>query len=58
MIQLSRWKVTLVVLAALFGVLFAYPNVLSPAQREALPGWLPKNTLNLGLDLQGVVSAS
>ena len=53
MIQLSRWKVTLVVLAALFSVLFAYPNLLSPAQREALPGWLPKNTLNLGLDLQG-----
>ena len=53
MIQLSRWKVTLVVLATLFGLLFAYPNLLSPAQREALPGWLPKNVLNLGLDLQG-----
>ena len=53
MIQLSRWKVTLVVLAAVFGVLFAYPNLLSPAQRAALPGWLPKNALNLGLDLQG-----
>ncbi len=53
MIQLSRWKVTLVVLATVLGVLFAYPNLLSPAQREALPGWLPKNALNLGLDLQG-----
>mgnify|MGYP001470692330 FL=1 len=53
MIQLSRWKVTLVVLATLLGALFAYPNLLSPAQREALPGWLPKNALNLGLDLQG-----
>ena len=53
MIQLSRWKVTLVVLSAILGVLFAYPNMLSPAQREALPGWLPKNALNLGLDLQG-----
>ena len=53
MIQLSRWKVTLLVIATLLGVLFAYPNVLSPSQREALPGWLPKNALNLGLDLQG-----
>ncbi len=53
MVQLSRWKVTLVVAAVIFGCLFAYPNLLSPAQREALPGWLPKNTLNLGLDLQG-----
>jgi len=53
MIQLSRWKVVLVVLSLVFGLLLAFPNVLTPAQREALPGWLPKNGLNLGLDLQG-----
>ncbi|RZJ31340.1 MAG: protein translocase subunit SecD [Brevundimonas sp.] len=53
MIHLSRWKVILLALSVVFGLLFAAPNLLSPAQREALPGWLPKNTLNLGLDLQG-----
>jgi preprotein translocase subunit SecD len=53
MVQLSRWKVILVVLSVVFGVLFALPNVLTPAQREALPGFLPKGTLNLGLDLRG-----
>ncbi|OYW35569.1 MAG: protein translocase subunit SecD, partial [Brevundimonas sp. 12-68-7] len=53
MIQLSRWKVILVVLALVFGVLFALPNMLSPAQRKAMPGFLPKGTLNLGLDLRG-----
>lgn len=53
MIQLSRWKVILVALAVLLGLLFAMPNVLTPAQRDALPGWLPSNALNLGLDLQG-----
>ena len=53
MIHLSRWKVILLVTTLLFGLLFGYANLLSPAQREALPGWLPKNTLNLGLDLQG-----
>lgn len=53
MIQLSRWKVILVALAVVFGLVFAMPNLLSPAQRDALPGWVPKNTLNLGLDLQG-----
>ena len=53
MIQLSRWKVILVVAAAVFGCLFAFPNVLSDAQRAALPGFVPKNKLNLGLDLQG-----
>ena len=53
MIQLARWKVTLVVLSLVFGLLLAFPNVLTQAQRDALPGWLPKNGLNLGLDLQG-----
>lgn len=53
MIQLSRWKVVLVLLSLVFGLLLAFPNVLTPAQREALPGFMPKNGLNLGLDLQG-----
>jgi preprotein translocase subunit SecD len=53
MIQLSRWKVILVSLAIVFGLLFAAPNLLTQAQRDALPGWLPKNGMNLGLDLQG-----
>jgi protein-export membrane protein SecD len=53
MIHLSRWKVILLALSLVFGLLFAYPNVLTPAQREALPSWLPSSGLNLGLDLQG-----
>ncbi|HWW11018.1 MAG TPA: protein translocase subunit SecD [Brevundimonas sp.] len=53
MIHLSRWKVILLALSVVFGLLFAAPNMLSPAQRDALPGWLPKSILNLGLDLQG-----
>jgi preprotein translocase subunit SecD len=53
MIHLSRWKVILLALSLVFGLLFAFPNVLSPAQREALPGWLPSQGVNLGLDLQG-----
>ena len=53
MIQMSRWKVILLALSLVLGLLFSYANALSPAQREALPGWLPKPTLNLGLDLQG-----
>jgi len=53
MLQLSRWKIILVVLAAILGALYAMPNVLSQAQRDSLPGWLPHKTLNLGLDLQG-----
>lgn len=53
MVQMSRWKVILLALSLVFGLLFSYANALTPAQREALPGWLPKPTLNLGLDLQG-----
>ena len=53
MIQISKWKVTLVTLSVIFGVLFALPNVLPANVRESLPGFLPSRTLNLGLDLQG-----
>ena len=53
MIHLSRWKVILLGLSLVFGLLFAYPNMLSPAQRAALPGWVPNKAVNLGLDLQG-----
>lgn len=53
MIQLSRWKIVVLALSLVFGLLFAYPNALSPEVRAKLPGWVPKNALNLGLDLQG-----
>ncbi len=53
MIQLSRWKVYVVAAAVLLSALFAFPNLLTPAQREALPGFVPSGILNLGLDLQG-----
>lgn len=53
MLQLSRWKVTLVVLSVLFGVLFALPNLLPASARANYPGFLPSQTVNLGLDLQG-----
>lgn len=53
MVHLSRWKVILLALSFVFGLLFAFPNVLTAEQRAALPGWLPKSGVNLGLDLQG-----
>src|SRR5438067_5099445 len=53
MMTLSRWKVMLVALATLFGVLFTVPNLLPPSARDSLPGFLPQKALNLGLDLQG-----
>ena len=53
MIQVTRWKVVIVSLALVFGVLFTLPNFLTQAQRDAMPGFLPHATLHLGLDLQG-----
>ncbi len=53
MMQLSRWKFVVVTAAVLFGLLFTLPNLLPASVRDAMPGFLPKKTLNLGLDLQG-----
>lgn len=53
MITLPRWKILLVAFAAIFGVLFTLPNLLPANVRDSLPAFLPKQTLNLGLDLQG-----
>ena len=53
MIQLSRWKIVVLALSLVLGLLFSYPNLLPAETRASLPGWVPKNGLNLGLDLQG-----
>lgn len=53
MVQLSRWRVALVAVATALAVLLALPNVLPQSVRDGLPGFLPRQTLNLGLDLQG-----
>ena len=52
MIQLRAWKVVLVVLAAVFGLVFTLPNLLPTSVTDHMPGLLAKR-LNLGLDLQG-----
>jgi preprotein translocase subunit SecD len=53
MMNLARWKVIVVVLATVLGLLFTLPNLLPAKVRDALPAFMPKNTLHLGLDLQG-----
>ena len=52
MLKLSRWKVALVVLASVFGLVFTVPNLLPASAAAGLPGFL-RQKLNLGLDLQG-----
>src|ERR1700739_482501 len=53
MMTLARWKVVLVVLATILGLLFTLPNLLPADVVAKLPPFMPKNTLHLGLDLQG-----
>src|ERR1700685_3288086 len=53
MLELSRWKIILVVGSLIFGILFSLPNVLPDNVLAQWPGFLPHARLNLGLDLQG-----
>src|SRR6516225_281316 len=53
MLALSRWKIILVVGSIIFGLLFSLPNLLPDAMVAKLPGFMPHQRLNLGLDLQG-----
>jgi len=49
--QFSKWKAFLILGICFLGIIFASPNVLTPAQRAYLPEWM--KPVNLGLDLQG-----
>jgi preprotein translocase subunit SecD len=52
MLQVARWRVLLVLIVTLLGVVFAVPNALPESTRAQLPAFLQK-TINLGLDLRG-----
>ncbi|MGD2134229.1 MAG: protein translocase subunit SecD [Maricaulaceae bacterium] len=53
MLYFAPWKTALVLLVVLAGALFAAPNLLTEQARDNLPGFVPNNAVNLGLDLQG-----
>ena len=53
MLTLSRWKIFVVTLSVIFGIVFTLPNLLPQKTLDALPGWVPHQKLILGLDLQG-----
>ncbi len=50
---LQPWKVWTVVAVLLAALIVAVPNLFSRDAVETWPDWLPKNQINLGLDLQG-----
>jgi preprotein translocase subunit SecD len=52
MLQFPPWKLGLIFLVLVWGVILALPNVVN---MSGAPGWMPKKGVNLGLDLQGGV---
>ena len=53
MLQFTKFQIAGVALLVLLGALFTLPNFLSEEARASLPTFMPKGTINLGLDLQG-----
>lgn len=57
MIHIPRWKIILILGVCVLAVLFSLPNMMGQTQRawveKNLPSWVPAQTINLGLDLQG-----
>lgn len=53
MLDFPKWKVFLIIGSCLFFVFFAIPSFLKESTRDALPSWMPKQAVSLGLDLQG-----
>jgi protein-export membrane protein SecD len=52
-LQVSLWTRIVTALILVGGILIALPNALSDNVRAKFPKWLPSQTVNLGLDLQG-----
>ena len=53
MLHFPKWKIATVLIVLLVGTVLAIPSLIPRATLERMPGWFPKQTVSLGLDLQG-----
>lgn len=53
MLQFPLWKRLLVLGVVMLGAWLCLPNLLNAGQRAGLPGFVPSETVKLGLDLKG-----
>ncbi|HEY4200493.1 MAG TPA: protein translocase subunit SecD [Devosiaceae bacterium] len=53
MMQFSPIRTAIIALVAIVALMFAIPSFLPKDVLNSLPGWVPKQTVVLGLDLQG-----
>ena len=51
--QTSPIRAAIIIIVAVLGILFTVPSFLPKDVLDAWPGFLPKQTIVLGLDLQG-----
>ncbi len=53
MLDFPRWKVISISLLLAFGVMMSLPSLIGESGQKYWPSFLPNETINLGLDLQG-----
>src|SRR5258708_27257521 len=53
MLHFQTWKIVVILVICAFGVIFSLPNLFSAESLDKLPGFVPKQQVNLGLDLRG-----
>ncbi len=53
MLNIGKWRIFFVCLVCISGLYFIYPNLYDKTEVTALPNYLSKKQVNLGLDLQG-----
>lgn len=53
MLDFPRWKIISIYALIVLGVIFAIPSFVPEKQVEAWPAFVPKERINLGLDLAG-----
>ncbi len=53
MLYFAKWKIAVVAIICLGGVVLTLPNFISAERAASLPSWLPHQQIVLGLDLQG-----
>ena len=53
MIYFSNIKISSILLVIVIALMFAIPNFFSKDQLNSFPSFIPKQQVNLGLDLQG-----
>jgi SecD/SecF fusion protein len=53
MLHFPTWKTAIVLIVLLVGTVLAIPSLMPRATLDKMPSWFPKQTVTLGLDLQG-----